>query len=426
MNFLKKTVYTLLSLFTISQAQNQNLIDGIAVIVGREIILRSEIEQHVQNYFLQNRVNQQTQNQIINQLRQQTVQSLIESKLMLTIAEKDTITVEPEMVDQRLEERISYLISRVGSEDELEKVFNSNMKKIRKDTRKILQEQLLVEKVRQQKFMQVKMSKREVESFFETYKDSLPGVQETVDVSHILKQVKASQEAQNKALAFINDIKTQLDNGADFEELARKHSEDGSASRGGDLGFTSRGDFVIEFETAAFSLEEGEISDIVQSQFGFHIIQMVERRGEKIRTRHILKKVSPTIDDEQRTIEELQLIKEMAESGENFGDLALQNSDDDNVSKDKGFLGTFEFDQLIIPQFKEVLANLQEGEISSPFKTDFGYHIVKLEKRNKARSPSLEDDWFKIEQIAKNFKMEEEYRKWIEELKEQVPIEIKA
>jgi peptidyl-prolyl cis-trans isomerase SurA len=406
---------------------SQNQVDGIAAIVGREIILKSEIEQHVQNYILQNRINVQSQPQLVQELRSRTIQSLIEQKLMIAQAEKDTITVEPEILDQRVDQRISYLIERVGSEDALEKAFRSNMKKIRKDTRKIVEEQLLVEKVRQEHFKDVKLSRREVENFYSTYKDSLPAMKETVVISHILKTVGASKSAQEEAFNKISEIKKRLDNGENFEELAKKYSQDpASAKKGGDLGLISRGDFVPAFETAAFALNDGEISDIVQTQFGYHIIQMIERRGEKIRTRHILIMVAPSDSDEQRTIAELTRIRDLALAGQPFDSLALLYSDDENVSKDKGLLGTFETSQLIIPEFKTVVHNLNVGEISEPFKTDFGYHIVKLEKKEAGRELSLDKDWQKIQEMANNFKLEKEYRNWIEELKKEVPIEIKA
>ena len=415
-----------LTLCFLSPLFSQNLVDGIAAIVGREIILKSEIEQNVQSYILQNRINVQSQPQIVDQLRERTIQSLIEQKLMIAQAEKDTITVDPEMLDQRVEQRLDYLIERVGSEDALEKAFRSNMKKIRKDTRKIVEEQLLVEKVRQEHFKDIKLSRREVETFYNTYRDSLPQLKESVVISHILKNVTASPEAQNEAYEKISEIKKRIDNGENFEELARKYSEDpASAKKGGDLGMISRGDFVTEFETAAFALNDGDISDIVQSQFGYHIIQMIERRGEKIRTRHILIRVAPTSNDEQRTIDELNRIRDLALAGQPFDSLAILYSDDNNVVNDKGLLGTFETDQLIIPEFKNVISTLKPGEISKPFKTDFGYHIVKLERKESARQLSLDKDWQKIHDMANNFKLEKEYHKWIDKLKEQVPIEIK-
>ena len=417
----------LLTTFFVSGIFSQNLVDGIAAVVGKEIVLQSEIEQLVNSYLVQNRINAQTQPQVVEQVRMQTLESLIEQKLMLEQAELDTITVDPEMVEQRVEQRIQYLIERVGSEDQLEKTFQSSMKKIRKDTKKILEEQLIVEKVRQTRFQQVKISRREVEEFFKNFQDSLPEMKETVEISHILKLVKPSIDAQTASFQKITEIKKELDAGADFATLATKYSQDpASAKRGGDLGMISRGDFVKEFETVAFALNDDEVSDIVQTQFGYHIIKMIERRGEKVQTRHILIRVAPGAGDEERTVAELNTIREQAMADSSFSDLAIKYSDDENVVDDKGKLGVFEFDQLVVPQFKTVLQELKEGEVSQPFKTDFGYHIVRLYKRSESRKVSLKNDWQRIEELAQNFKMDQEYRKWIDDLKKQVPIQIKS
>ncbi len=424
MQRIKKVLFISFLMLSISGAQN--LVDGIAVVVGKEIVLRSEIENHVRNYLIQNKINAQSQPEVVATVRARTVESLIEQKLMLAQAEIDTITVDPEMLDQRVDQRIRYLTEQVGSEDQLEKTFQASMKKIRKDTRKILGEQLLVEQVRRERFSTIQISKREVEKFYKTYKDSLPQLKESVEISHILKLVSASEEAKAEAYKKVSDVKSQLENGANFEELATIHSQDpASKKRGGDLGLISRGDFVKEYETVAFSLNDGQVSDIVETQFGFHIIKMVERRGEKVHTKHILIMVSPNTNDEQRVIEELAEIKKQSDEGKDFNELAVQYSDDENAVKDKGKLGVFETDQLIIAQFKEILTNLNSGEVSDPFKTDYGYHIVKLENRQAARTVSLKDDWQKIEELAQNFKTEKEYKKWIETLKEQVPIDIK-
>ena len=388
--------------------------------------MKTEIEQHVQNYVVQNRIDIRNNEKLVEDLMKQTLDQLVEQKILLTKAEEDTLTVADDILDDRVNQRINYLISQVGSESELEKIFGSPMKKIRKDTRKVIKEQLLVDQARAMKFQGMKISRREVEAFYKQYQDSLPNMQETVEISHILKLVKPSDEAlsgsYDKAAALLEQIK----NGADFEKLAQQYSDDkASAKRGGDLGLISRGDFVTEFETAAFQLKDGEISDIVQTQFGFHIIQMIERRGEKVHTRHILLQVLPTPDDEQRVINDLGEIRNQAIGGEDFEELALKYSDDENVQKDRSMLGEFETDKLIIPEFQTIVKGLQPGEISEPFKTEFGYHIVLLNKRNAARTISLDDDWAKIEEVALNFKMEKEYQKWIEELKKSIPIEIR-
>jgi len=407
-------------------AQAQQLVDGIAAIVGKEIILRSEIQQYVQNYVVQNRIDVKNNQGLLNNLKAQTMEKLIEQKLLLAKAEEDTLQVDDMMLDQKVDERIRYLIGQTGSEDKLEKVFGSPMKKIKRDTRKVVKEQLLVEQVRAARLRGLKVSRREVEAFYKTYKDSLPDLKETVDISHILMLVKASEASQDEAYKKISKIYEEIKNGADFAKAAEQYSDDpASAQRGGDLGLISRGDFVPEFETAAYQLKDGEISDIVQTQFGFHIIQMIERRGEKIHTRHILVRVTPTEDDEQHIVDVLNGIRQQALAGASFDSLALKYSEDDNVTKDSGHLGIFEVDQMVIPQFKKVVDAMNPGDISTPFKTDFGYHIVKLNDRQDARSFTLEKDWERIEQMALNHKMETKYVEWINELKKTVPIDIK-
>lgn len=424
MQKLKSTLFITLSFVFFAQAQN--LVDGIAAVVGKEIILRSEIEQHVNNYVIQNRINAQANPEILTSLRQKTLVSLVEQKLLITQAELDTVEVESDLLDQRVEERIRYLVERLGSEEKLEATFGNPMKKIKKDTRKIVNEQLLVEKMRQIKFAEVAVSRREVEKFYSQYQDSLPAIKESVEISHILKNITASDNAKKQALDKVTKIKARLDAGEDFATLATEFSQDpASAQRGGDLGLISRGDFVSEYETAAFKLNDGEMSGIVETQFGFHIIKMIERRGEKIRTRHILIMLKPTQDDEKAIIEKLMVVKQRALDGADFAELAATESDDDNAKSDRGKLGVFETDQLIIPQFKSVLEGMNEGEISDPFKTNYGYHIVMLEKRIAARKVSLKDDWEKLEQLARNFKIDSEYRSWIEKLKENVPIQLK-
>jgi len=409
----------------LSLAQAQQLVDGIAAIVGKEIVLRSDIQQYVQNYVVQNRIDVKKNPQLLEQLTVQTLEKLIEQKLLLAKAEEDTLTVDDGMLDQKVDERMNYLVSQVGSEEQLEKVFGSPLKKIKRDSRKQIKEQLLVEQARASEFRSMKISRREVDSFYSTYKDSLPALKETVDISHILKLIKPSAEAEQSALDKTTAVMEELKNGGDFSELADKYSDDpASARRGGDLGLINRGDFVPEFETAAYQLNDGELSDIVQTQFGFHIIQMIERRGEKIHTRHILIRLMPTEDDEQRVVNELSQIRQMAMDSIEFSKLAKEESDDENVVKDQGRLGIFEVDQMVIPQFKTMVKDMQPGEISVPFKTDFGYHIVKLNDRQDARAFTPEKDWERIEQIALNRKMETKYLSWINELKKTVPIKI--
>lgn len=404
----------------------QQLVEGIAAVVGNEIILRSEVEQYTQQYIVQNRINVQQNPEIVGQVKAQTLNFLIEQKLLLEKAEQDTITVEEQQLDQLVEQRIQLYVQQVGTEDALEKAFGQPIKKIRKEFRKMIREEEMVKQVRALKFANIGVSRREVENFYKTYKDSLPTLEETVDISHILKIVQPSEEAQQDAYERIVKIKEEIEAGADFGEMAAKYSEDpASAKRNGDLGMISRGDFVPEFEAVAFELNDGEMSDIVQTQFGFHIIKMIERRGEKVRTRHILIRVMPSEDDEKRIVRELGELRREIIDGADFSEMAIQHSDDENVSQDRGHLGKFEVSKMVVPEFKEAIKGLEPGDISDPFKTEFGYHIVRLEDRQSSRTFSLEDDWQKIEEYALNQKMEREYREWIAELKQDMPIHVR-
>jgi peptidyl-prolyl cis-trans isomerase SurA len=402
----------------------QQVVEGVAAIVGQEIILKSEIEQFVQSYAIQNKINIHNDKSLLSNLQKQVLDKMIEQKILLAKADEDTIKVDDRDVDKRVEEHINYMIQQVGSEAKLEEAFQSSMRKIRKDLRKETAERLKVEMLRRQKFQEIKVTRREIEKFFQTYQDSIPGVKETVNISHILKQVRSGTSSSTAAMEKINLIKTKLDEGADFAELAREYSEDpATAKRGGDLGFTKRGDFVKEFEEAAFALDINQVSSIVQTQFGFHIIKLLERRGEQIRSSHILIQLRPVKADTLRVIEELHAIRQEIMNGAVFDSMALLYSDDENVEKDKGNLGDWETDKLAIEAFKEVIHGINPGEISEPFKTEYGYHILRLNTRRDPRHLTLEDDWDQIQQMALNHKIEAEYLKWMEKLKKDIPVE---
>jgi peptidyl-prolyl cis-trans isomerase SurA len=423
---ISRIIFCLIIVWTgVSTAQQ--LVDGVAAIVGQEFILNSEVEQYVQNYVLQNKINVMSNPEMYKSLKKDVLERLIEQKILLTKADEDTITVTEREVDRYLEEQIRTLITRAGSESALEQAFESPMKKIRRDLRSETESRLKIETLRRKKFAEVKVSRREVEEFYKTYQDSLPALKETVDISHILKQIKSGESSKEAALAKIIEIKEKIDAGEDFGELAKTYSEDPATSvRDGDLGFIKRGDLVTEFEAVAFNLQPGEISEIVETQFGFHVIKMIEKRGEKIHTAHILIQLRPTEADESRVIEELKALKQRALDGENFEVLAMANSDDENVENDKGHLGTWEVDKLAIPEFKNVVAKMEVSDISEPFKTDYGYHIVRLNFHEEPRTISLDKDWDKIQNMALNYKIDQEYKSWITALKDDIPIEYKT
>jgi peptidyl-prolyl cis-trans isomerase SurA len=406
----------------------QQTIDGVVAVVGNEIILISDLNTLIAQYSFQNKVNVYKDPQLLQKLQKQLLQRMIDEKLLLIKADEDTIQADDERVEQILDQQINTFMQQVGSQEKLEEYYGMPLPKIKKEMRMQIASRLIIDQLRQRRFSNVKISRREVENFYKQYQDSLPQMDETVDISHVLLQITPSEESYQEAYNKILRIQEMLKEGQDFTELARQYSEDPSvASNSGDLGWVSRGDLVKEFEEVAFVLEEGETSDIVQTQFGFHIIQLVERQGEKIHVRHILIQLQPTKEDEQRVINRLKEIRQRILSGNaTFEALAMQNSDDPNVANDKGHLGVFAVNAFQVKGFEEAVKKMSVGEISEPFRTEFGYHILKLSDRQTSRTLSLENDWQQIEQIAKEFKSNQQFEKWLAELREEIPIELKV
>ena len=426
MKRLLSLIFGLIIMFN-STAFGQQMIDGIAAIVGDDVILFSEINGLVTQYAFQNKIDIAHQPQLLEQLGEKFLQNLIDQKLLLIKAEEDTIKADESRVKQSLKQQVDYLIGQAGSQEKLEEYYSAPLFKIKKDLRKEISNQMRIGMLREKRFSNVKITRKEVEKFFVEFSDSLPEIKASVDISHILLQITPSGTSVQTALKKINEINDRLKKGEDFSSLARLYSQDpGTAKNGGDLGFVSRGTLVKKFEEVAFALKENEISDVVQTQFGFHIIQLLERQGERIHIRHILIQLKPTKVDEQLVIDKLNKIRQKIIAGDStFEEMAVKYSKDPNVGQDKGRLGEFEEGAFQIKEFESAIKNLDVNEISEPFRTEFGYRIVRLNKRNEARTLTLKKDWEKIEQWALQFKRDEEFKKWLAQLRKNIPVEIK-
>lgn len=404
----------------------QEVVDGIVAIVGDEIILRTELMQATQAFAVQMGINPRTQLQELEKLKKDILQNLIHEKVLLAKAEEDTITVDDQQVEAELEARIQGLVQQLGSKEKVEAYFGSPIKKIKRDYRDDIRKHLIVQAVQQNKFRDVQISRPEVEDFYESMKDSLPEKEPMVKLRHILMEVQSGEESRQKVMERIREIQGLLRQGENFEELARKYSEDpGTAERGGALGFVERGTLFQSFEETAFQLQPGEVSDIVETPVGLHLIQMVEKRGDKADMRHILIRLEVTQQDEREVIEQMNHIRERILAGEDFIQLVNEYSQDASTKEEGGDLGWLPLEQLQIEAFKSAVDTLQEGQTSKPFRTQFGYHIIKLEGRREARVLSLEEDWEQIKEWALNMKRQRVLDQWIKEIKKDLYIEIK-
>lgn len=409
-----------------SQYFAQQKLDEIVAVVDNEIILKSELDLRVS--IESSRSNLSPDDPI---LRKRILDGMITEKLLYAQAELDSIEVSDEEITQMLDNQMNYFISQYGSRERVEETYGMSIERIKREFREDTKKNLMAQRVQQQKFGEIEVTRREVYEFYETYKDSLGLIPEKFTLGHIFVNPAKTSDVKAKSRKLAESLLDSLKNGADFALLATEYSDDpGSRSQGGDLGTVSRGVFYPEFESVAFTLEEGEISEIVESPVGFHIIQLLEKKGNQIHTRHILIMVKSDDQSDLGAIEFLTNIKDSIRLGINtFEYYAMKYSDDKETGKLGGKLGTLEVGQLD-QQLLTVVYPLANGDISPPQKlnTDpqnYGYHIVKLYDRKPEHVATIEDDYDDIKRLAEFRKRERMFKEWVEELKSHIYWEIK-
>ena len=420
-----KKIFFLVACFSLA-AFSQEVLDRVVAVVDNEFILKSELEFQTNLLAAQRQLDPKSP-----ELQKQVLNAIIEEKLIYAQANFDSITVTDEEISSRIDYQIEVFKQQYGSTERIEQVYGMSIEKIKRELRDEVEKNLMIQKLQQKNFAFVEASRREVEAFFNNYKDSIGVIPEKLKISHIFRNPKSSAANKQKYRAFAQAILDSIKAGTDFAEMAKKYSEDpGSAVHGGDLGFVKRGLFYPEFEAAAFSLQTNQISDLVESPVGYHIIQLLERRGESIKTRHILIKIKL---DEQADLNTISFLTEVRDSivrkFGSFSEFAKKYSEDNETAPFGGELGTFFINQLD-KQLLDVVSKLKEGEISFPRRVEYsegnyGYHIVYLEKRIPQHLANLELDYNEIKKLADDYKKQKKYREWIESLKEKIYWEIR-
>lgn len=415
-----------LILFLCSFIVGQETLDRIVAVVDDEIILQSELNLQVAYLAAQRNIDPND-----SKLRNTILDRMIEEKLLYAQAALDSITISDDEINASLENQLNYFISQYGSQEKLEQVYGMSIDKIKRELRDEVRKNLMSNGVQQKHFSEIDVTRREVEEFYNTYKDSLALIPEKFELAHIFINPQKGERLKAKAREFAEALLDSIKNGADFSALAKKYSDDpGSAAKGGELGFVKRGVFFPEFEAAAFQLEEGELSEVVESPVGFHIIQMLERRGESIKTRHILVKVKSDDEADFRAIEQLNEIRDSLMQGEkSFEYFARKYSDDEETAKLGGKLGTFEVSQLD-QTLRDRVYGMSIGEISFPKRLEldnksYGYHIIKVINRTPEHKATLEGDYEELKRLAMYHKRQKLYTKWINELKDKIYWEVK-
>ncbi|MFM8281856.1 MAG: peptidylprolyl isomerase [Bacteroidota bacterium] len=405
--------------------QQSQVLDKIVATIGREIVLQSDIEGRIAMFMQQNpKVNPNDP-----ALRKQVLEALISERLMVTKAVEDSITVQEEEINQSLDFMMQNMLQTYGSEKRVEDLYGMSISRIRKNYREEVRKQLLVERLQQQRFMNVKCSNREVEDFFQQYRDSIRPIPASAELAHIVKQVKPSADAKDEVKRLALHIRDSLVKGADFAEMAKRHSGDpGSAASGGDLGWVDKGKLVSEYERAAYELQSGEYSQPIETPFGFHIIQTIEKRKDAIHTKHILLKLGGSNDDKKRVEQILSDLKDRCSKGESFEELAKQYSDEKETQGFGGSMGTIELTRLPA-ELKSVIESLPENGVSQPLPymsdpTKPAMHIILKKKVIAEHTPTLANDYKKLEQMAVQYKQAKLMETFLKELRTMIPVQV--
>jgi len=403
----------------------QESADKIVAIVDDEIIMKSELDYQVNITAIQSNVKPEDPG-----LRKKVLDNMITQKLLYAQAELDSVTISDEEVEQQLDFQMNYFIQQYGSRERVEQTYGMSIERIKREFRDDTRKQMMGERLKQQKFSAIIVTRRETEEFYENYKDSLGLIPEKFELSHIFINPKASDKVKDSSLKLAQSLLDSIKNGADFAALAIKYSDDpGSASKGGDLGTVKRGVFFPEFEAAAFALAPGELSTVIESPVGFHVIELLERKGESIHTRHILIKIKTDDEADLKAIELLTELRDSIISEKNtFGYYARKYSDDKETAKFDGELGTLEVNQLDKPLLDKVY-KMKVGEVSFPKRIDinkdnYGFHIIKLRKRTPEHIANIVDDYDDIKKLAQYQKREKLFNKWLNEVKQNIYWEI--
>jgi peptidyl-prolyl cis-trans isomerase SurA len=426
-------VFLLAMLATVfAQAQQRGkIIDGIIVKVNNQIILRSDLEAAVAQETAQGRT-------LSEKDRCDMLQMLLQQKLMVARAEIDSVVVEEAMVEGELDQRMAYFLQQAGGEQKLVEFYNKSVKQLKDDLRKQVREQLIAQKMQNEITSKLTVTPKEVKKFFNQIpKDSIPYFSTEVEIGQIVKLAQVSKTQKDEVRKKLLDLKKRIEAGESFASLATQFSEDpGSAAKGGELGFFKKKELVPEYEATALKLEPGQISDPVESAFGFHMIQLIERRGEEFNSRHILIKPTSTEVDLGATTEELNKLRERILADSITFAKAAKDFSDDKETKDNGGLMFNPRDRstripldLVDPNVFFTIDTMEVGGITPPmvYRTEDGkqaMRILYLKSKTAPHQANLQDDYQKLAAAALNEKRRKAYLTWFEKNKNTVFVDI--
>lgn len=412
------------SCLQLTWSQSAGTIDEIIAVVGKEIITKSELEAECINYAAQLKDIDN-----VDEIRMLIFEHMLKQKLFIHQAQLDSIEFTDAEVDAQVNYKFNYWLAQVGGNAKIiEEAYNKTVDEIKKDMRSVMREQMLTDRVQQTITENVVITPAEVKKFFDKIPyDSLPTIQPSYEIGHIVKLPPVSDEEIAAIKEKLLGFRERVLRGEKFSMLARLYSDDqASAAEGGELGFVERGTLYPEFEAVAFNLKSGEVSQVVQTKAGYHIIQMIERRGDKINVAHILLQPKPSAEEQVKAIEWLDSVRQVIiDQNMDFSKAAMEFSDD--MNKNSGgwvvnpYSNSYKFEKEAFDASTfATVSKLIPGEYSQPvaYVNEDGkmaYRLIYLKTKVAAHKPNLREDYDLIRGAALEEKKQGIIDKWLKE-----------
>ena len=421
------------SIVSLAGFAQSNIIDEVIWIVGDEAIFRSEVEEQ--------RIRAQYEGISFEGDPYCIIPEQIAiQKLFLHQAALDSIEVGESQVISRVEMQLNYYISQIGSKEKMEEYFGKNTMELREELRDAVRNQMIIQQMQQKLVGDIKATPADVRRFYNSLsKDSIPTVPAQVELQIVSIEPPVPLEETNRVKERLREFSDRINkNSSDFSVLARMYSEDiESAKRGGELDFMGRGQLVPEYATVAFNLQDPtKVSRIVETEFGFHIIQLMERRGDRKKTRHILLKPRVSLEDKNKATQSLDSIANLIRSGKiTFEQAVLHYSQDRNTALNAGLMlnektGTSKFEYQDLPaEVAKVVYGMNVGEISRPFSMINSSNkevvcIVKIKSKVDTHKANLTDDYQLMKAYYEDKKGDEFINDWIKKKQKETYINI--
>jgi len=396
------------------------VVDKVIARVGSDIILLSDLSKQI-NQMKSAKMYTEDMNESM------VLGQMIENRLIIQKAKELNYTVDDNKIKLAAEKQIKTIKLRFATEEEFTrelrrlKLTNSDLLKYFIDS---MTEQALTQQFYQKQIaVKIMVDDKEMRKFYDANKDTLAVKPITWNIGMILRSIKASEATDQAQLKAIKAIQQRIKAGENFAELARSDSQCPSAEKGGDLGFFSKGMMVKEFDEAAFALRVGEVSDIVKTQYGYHLIKLEEKRNEEIRVSHILRLVQPSAADSLADKAQMESIRKEFLAGKSFAELATKWSEDEASAKDGGSIGEYgenDFPELFAP----VLKSLPVNSITDVLENEGMLYLFSKMNEVPSRLMSFEEVRTQIKEIISRQKQMQIYNDWVEQLKRENHVEV--